>query len=571
MGEYDYNTEKNKIANSSETKKLFSRITYLALQQRLSGKSFSWYSVIFYAIIAVMKLKLITRLFPVLLAVLLVLVASCNQGSNHSLTASPGKTTNISILHTNDIHGHVENMPRLATVVTRLRQEAGTDNTLLLDAGDSFAGSIYFQLYQGQASLWFLNYLGYDAMCPGNHDFDGGMETLANFVNGAKFHIISANLEFPSESMLHKTITPWVIVEKNGERYGIFGLLTEDTAEFLNPGTYFSITDHIAAARQAVAELEKAGINKIIALTHIGWNEDLELARDVGDIDIIIGGHSHTVPDVYPTVVDEDGSPTLVVQAGEYARYLGHLDVTFDGAGVVKSWTGSELLPIDNSIAEDASYAAKLAEYQAPIQKMVNTVVGKTLVDLDGARVDVRSGETNLGNLVADSMLYKAGCTGDGIGIIYGGGIRDSIPRGDITLGQVKSVLPFDDHLVAFDLTGEQIIAALENGVSQVEDVEGRFPQVAGLRFVWDPKAKPGNRIISIEIKRTSGYEPINPSATYRVVTTDYLYQGGEGYTMFSKGANYINFGYDDSESLAEYITAISPIDAKSEGRISRK
>ena len=462
-------------------------------------------------------------------------------------------------------------MPRLATAVTGIRREAGIDKTLLLDAGDAFSGSIYFKLYQGQASLWFLNYLDYDAMCLGNHDFDGGLDTLTNFVNGAKFHMVLANTGFSSGSSLRKTITPWVIVEKNGERYGIFGLLTEETAEILNPGTDISITDPVAAARQAVTELEKAGINKIVALTHTGWNEDLQLARDVGDIDIIIGGHSHTVPEIYPAVVNEDGSPTLVAQAGEYSKYLGHLNISFDGAGVIKNWTGSELVTLGNSIAEDATCTAKLAEYQSPLQTMMSTVVGKTLVDLDGARADVRSRETNLGNLVADSMLYKAGRAGARIAVTTGGGIRDSIPKGDMTLGQVRSVLPFDNYLVAFDLTGEQIIAALENGVSQVEDEQGRFPQVSGLRFVWDPGAKPGSRVVSVEMKEASGYEPINVSNTYRVVTTNYLYQGGDGYTMFSQGTNYINLGYIDYEVLEEYITANSPIGANSEGRICRK
>jgi 5'-nucleotidase len=465
----------------------------------------------------------------------------------------------------------LDNMPRLSTAVTQVRQEAGIDNILLLNAGDAVSGSIYFNLYHGQAILWFLNYLDYDVMCLGNHEFDEGLETLANFVSGAEFHIISANLEFPSESVLHKTVTPWVIVEKNGERYGIFGLLTEETMDFINPGVDITVTNHISAARHTVDELEKAGINKIIALTHIGWNEDLQLARDVGDIDIIIGGHSHTVPDVYPTVVNEDGSPTLVAQAGEYAKYLGHLNVSFDGTGVIKDWTGSELVPVDDKVAEDATCAAKLTEYKAPVEKMLNTVIGKTLVDLNGERAEVRSRETNLGNLVADSMLSAASRAGAIIALVYGGGIRDSIPKGDVTLGQVRAVLPFDDHLVVFDLTGEQIRAALENGISQVENVQGRFPQVAGLRFVWDPSAKPGNRIISVEIKKASEYEPINPSATYRVVTTDYLYGGGDGYTMFPKGSNYVNLGYVDYEVLAQYITANSPVNPQIEGRVKRK
>jgi len=179
--------------------------------------------------------------------------------------------------------------------------------------------------------------------------------------------------------------------------------------------------------------------------------------------------------------------------------------------------------------------------------------------------------ETNLGNLVADSMLHNTRHTGAGIAIINGGGIRTSMPRGDITLEQIISVLPFDNYLVTFNLTGEQIISALENGVSQVEGVQGRFPQVAGLRFTWDPEAEPGSRIVSVEVEKDGVYEPVNPASVYRVVTNDFLYQGGDGYTVFAKGTELINLGNTDYEVLAEYITTNSPIDLQIEGRITCK
>jgi len=416
-----------------------------------------------------------------------------------------------------------------------------------------------------------MNYLGYDAMSLGNHEFDKGWETLIEFVGGARFHVVSANFKFLDSKTLDSKIRPWIIVERNGEFYGIFGLLTEDTPEISNPGPDVFVGDYIAAARETVAELERLGINKIIALSHIGWDKDLKLAKEVGDIDIIIGGHTHTLPEVYPFIVNEDGSPTLVAQAGEHAKYLGHLSVSFNDYGVVSSWDGSEIVELDEAIEEDAACVAKLAEYKAPIDKTMATVIGNSLVDLDGERTNVRSQETNLGNLVADSMLYKASCTDASITIVNGGCIRASIPKGSITLEQVMSVLPFDHYLVAFDLTGEQIMTALENGVSQVEELEGKFPQVAGLRFTWDPEAKPGSRILSVEVSEAGGYEPVNPSATYRVVTNNFLYQGGDGYAVFAKGTDFMNLGYTDYEVLAEYITANSPLNPQIEGRICRE
>jgi 2',3'-cyclic-nucleotide 2'-phosphodiesterase (5'-nucleotidase family) len=521
--------------------------------------------------IAVMKRTAFARLFSAVFILLLVLTAACSRAAAPTTAATPTGPATLTILHTNDVHGHLENMPRLATAIKQARQEAGEGNSLLLDAGDAFAGSVYFKTYQGQAGLWFFNYLDYDAMCLGNHDFDGGLETLTSFVQGAGFKIISANVAFPPGNALNKMMVPWIIVERNSERYGIFGLLTEETRDILTPGVDITITDPTAAARDAVAALEKAGINKIIALTHLGWNTDLKLAAAVSDIDVIVGGHSHTLPEVYPTEIDNHGAPVLVVQAGEYARNLGRLNVSFDSAGVITGWDGSKLVPIDDKVPEDAAAAAKLAEYQAPIEKMMNTVVGKTMVNLDGARADVRTRETNLGDLQADSMLAKAVRESAVIAITTGGGIRDSIPAGEVTLGQIRTVLPFDNYLVVFNLTGKQIIAALENGVSQVEDVQGRFPQVTGLRFTWDPQAKPGSRIVSAEVKKPAGYEPLDPSAVYRVVTTNYLYRGGDGYTMFAQGTDYINLGYIDYETLAEYITVHSPVNPGTEGRISRK
>jgi 5'-nucleotidase / UDP-sugar diphosphatase len=517
-----------------------------------------------------MKSKTVSGFLGILI-VLLALAAACNQVPSSQPTTSQSQTTPINFLFTNDFQAHLDNMPRLATAVTSVRKQAGKENVFLMDGGDAFSGSVFFKLYHGQASLWFLNSLGYDIMCPGNHDFDGGMQTFTEFIKSAGFKVVCANLSFPAGSEPGKIITPWVILEKNGQRYGILGLLTAETDLIAGPDIDMTISDPVSAARQAVAELEKTGINKIIALTHIGWDQDLELARQVGDIDIIIGGHSHTIPDVFPTEVNEDGSPTLVAQTGDYGRYLGHLEVSFDQTGVVRDWTGSELIALDEKVPEDAVYAARLAEYKAPVQQMMNSKVGKTLVDLDGERANVRSRETNLGNLVADSFLSKVSRNGVGIVLITGGGIRDSILAGEVSLAQIRSVLPFDNYLVAFDLTGEQILAALENGVSQVEGSQGRFPQVAGLKFVWDPAAQPGSRIISVEIKRAGGYGPLDPSATYRMATIQYLYQGGDGYTMFTQGTSFINLGYIDNEVLAEYMTANFPVNAQVEGRITHK
>ncbi|MFC2059751.1 bifunctional metallophosphatase/5'-nucleotidase [Chloroflexota bacterium] len=482
-------------------------------------------------------------------------------------------TISLTVLHTNDIRSHLDYADRCATKINEIKQRVGEENVLLIDAGDAYSGTPYFTLYQGEADLWFMEYMGYDAMCLGNHEFDKGPSVLRSFAEAADFPILCANFDFSHEPNLAGEIVPSVIINKNGLRYGIFGLTTEETKEISSPGDNIVINDYLSTANNMVAELKSGKINKIIAVTHIGWENDLKLAQQVSGIDIIIGGHSQTVPDVYPTIVNTGEEPTLIVQAGDHGEYLGHLAINFNKAGIITGWEGSQLITIDENIAQDDACTAKLAMYQKPITELMNKVIGRTLVELDGEHDHVRARETNLGDIIADAMLDKANRFGANIAILNSGGIRDSIPAGDISLGQVMTVLPFENYLVVVGLTGEQIVAALENGVSQAEELKGRFPQVAGLRFTWDSRAPAGHRIISVELDTPGGYQPLGAfsSAIYRVVTNDFVAEGGDGYTIFKEGANRVNLGFTGSEVFTEYIQTNSPITKLPEGRIRNK
>ncbi len=501
-------------------------------------------------------------------SILLILVIL--TGMVVATTACQPSSIKLTVLHTNDTRAHLDSIPRRATAISQIRNEVGVNNTLLLDAGDVFGGTPYYNMYKGQADLWFMQQLGYDAMCTGNHEFDDGVKYLADFVRDAQFPILCANFDFANESNLVKKPLPWTIIKKDGQQYGVFGLTTEETAEISVPGKNIIINDHIAAAQKAVSDLNKKGINKIIAITHLGWQKDLELARMVEGIDIIVGGHTGTVPETYPTVVTTHGAPTLVVQAGELGKYLGRLDVVFDGHGVLQSWQG-QLITIDDKIQENVEFANKLAEYREPVKTLLNTVIGKTRVTLEGERNIIRSKETNLGNMVTDAMLAKASASGATMAMVNSGVIRVSVPVGDITLGKVMEVSPFENYVVVVDVTEELFVAALENGVSTVETLGGRFPQVSGLRFTWDPGKKPGSRIVSVEIKTQSGYKPIDTSAKYRVAISNFMYQGGDGYTVFQNGSNYTNIGFIDYEVLIDYIMVNSPVNPQTEGRIIRQ
>ena len=494
----------------------------------------------------------------------------------------------VTILHTNDTHAHLESfepfkqplqggVARRYTLIEQIRAEGG--NVILLDAGDVFQGTLYFNQYQGQADLYFMNAMGYDAMCVGNHEFDSGPAVLAAFIDGAEFPVISANIDVSAEPTLAGKIPAYTVLDVAGEKIAVFGLTTEDTPILSSPGPNVIFKDPISSAEATVDELEAQGINKIIALTHLGYSRDLDLAAAVEGIDVIVGGHSHTLlgdmegaKGPYPTVVTSPaGEPVLVVTAKCWGSYLGRLDVTFTAEGVVETYGGAPIF-IDESIPENPEMAAKLAEYAAPIEELKATVIGQTAVDLDGEREHVRTMETNLGNLICDAMLWRTAADNTVIAIQNGGGIRASIPAGDVSLGQVLEVLPFGNTIVNFDLTGAEIVEALENGVSMVEEVKGRFPQVGGLRYAFNPDLPAGSRIISVEVwdPAQKAYVPLDLKATYRVCTNNFLYGGGDGYEVFATKAQNVNeTGLLLSDVLVEYIKARSPVSPAVEGRIT--
>lgn len=483
----------------------------------------------------------------------------------------------LSLLHTNDTHAYVEQFPRLITAVNELRSQK--ENSLLLNAGDVFSGTLYFRQYLGLADLYFMNQLGFDAMTLGNHEFDKDSVTLANFIQQADFPIVSSNVNMANDaelgSLFNSTIGgsneqggifPAIIKEVDGEEVGIFGLTTEDTTFLANPGDNILFESAVEKANETIDRLETQGVDKIIALSHLGYQPDLDLAEQVEGIDVIVGGHSHTKLDA-PVVVEKK-EPTLIVQANEYLKYLGVLDVTFDENGVIADYTG-ELKDI-NTYVEDEAAKAKVEEFKAPLTELQKQVVGNTSVALNGERADVRSKETNLGNLIADGMAATANdFIPTYIAMQNGGGIRASIDQGDITLGEVLTVLPFGNSLVTLDLTGEEILAALEHSVSAPG--AGGFMQVSGLKFKYDPAKAVGERVWQVEALTADGYEELQLDKTYRVATNAFTADGGDGYSMFktAKDSGRITELYIvDFEVFTEYLEKFNPVSPVVEGRI---
>ncbi|MDQ0971606.1 2',3'-cyclic-nucleotide 2'-phosphodiesterase (5'-nucleotidase family) [Neobacillus niacini] len=483
----------------------------------------------------------------------------------------------LSVLHTNDTHAYVEQFPKLITAVNEMRSQK--ENSLLLNAGDVFSGTLYFRQYSGLADLYFMNQLDFDAMTLGNHEFDKDSATLANFIKQAEFPIVSSNVNMAKDADLGRLfntsiggtneqgeIFQAIIKEVDGEEVGIFGLTTEDTSFLANPGDNIEFENAVEKANETIDSLEAQGVDKIIALSHLGYQPDLDLAEKVDGIDVIVGGHSHTKLDA-PVVVEKE-EPTLIVQANEYLKYLGVLDVIFDENGVIAEYSG-ELKDL-SKFTEDAAAKAKVEEFKAPLIELQKQVVGNTSVALNGVRDDVRSKETNLGNLIADGMAAKANeFIPTYIAMQNGGGIRASIDQGDITLGEILTVLPFGNNLVTLELTGEEILAALEHSVSTPG--AGGFMQVSGLKFKYDPAKPVGDRVWHVEALTGDGYEELQLDKLYRVATNAFTADGGDGYSMFktAKDEGRIAELYIvDFEVFTSYLEKVNPVSPVVEGRI---
>lgn len=511
----------------------------------------------------------------------------------------------LSILHTNDVHSRIDQVSasgsfctpqnaaqdrcvggyaRLATAIRELR--AVRPNAILLDAGDVFQGTLFYTLSKSDAVKPFLNALGYDAMTLGNHEFDDGPAELARFLDGLTVPVVTANIDVTGEPRLAGKWAAHRILEVGGQRIGVIGLTTRETPVSSSPGPTVAFTPHAEALRREVAALQAAGVNKIVALTHVGTAEDAALAATVDGVDVFVGGHSHSLlhngadprkEGPYPMVVrTPSGAPALIVHAFYGGMFLGDLRVVFDAAGVATSWQG-DTIAMDAKVARDPAIQAMVDRMAAPLAELRSRRIGVAAVPLDGSGENCRMRECNLGNLIADAMLRAAAPRGARVAIQNGGGIRTSIPAGPMTLGQVLEVLPFSNMLATFDLTGADIVAALEQGVGRADNLRnegtGRFPQVAGLRYGFEPGKPAGSRIRSVEIRGADGgFAPIDPAATYTVVTNDFLRKGGDGYAMFrDKARNAYDAGPNLEDVLAEHVralggTAAPPLD----GRITR-
>ncbi|MCU0899157.1 MAG: 5'-nucleotidase/apyrase family protein [Cypionkella sp.] len=521
-----------------------------------------------------------------------------------ALTAGAARADyTLHVLHINDFHSRIEpigasgstcsaedaaenkcfgGIARLSAKVNALRDSlrAAGENVIVVDAGDQFQGSLMFTTYRGAAEAEFMEALKPDAMALGNHEFDDGPEGLGAFLDKVTFPVISGNLDVSQSNVLAGRVQNHVVLEVGGEKIGIISALATDTPETSSPGNSVIFQDDIDSLKADVATLEAEGVTKIIAVTHVGYKRDQEIAAAVPGIDAVVGGHSHTYLSAtdperagpYPTwVSQESGALIPVVQAGAYSKYLGHLELTFDDSGAL-IYAGGNTILLDATVAPDAAIEARVKELAGPIEELKARVIGETAAEIDGSRETCRQQECQMGNLVTDAMLDRVKDQGVTIAITNGGGLRSSIDAGPVTMGEVLGVLPFQNTLSTFTVTGADLVAALENGVSTLEDGGGRFAQVSGMKYTFDPAQPAGSRVSEVMVLvGGDAWAPIDPAADYNVVSNNYVRGGGDGYRMFVDARNAYDFGPDLADVTAEYLAKTQPYTPFVDGRITRK
>ena len=479
----------------------------------------------------------------------------------------------LTLVHVNDWDrmegvGDAGGAARIAAVVARQHDRARADggHVIVTFGGDMISPSVLSGIDKGAHMIDLANRIGFDVAVLGNHEFDFGPEALKQRLAESGAVWLAGNVSVKGSPGFPGAAAT-TMVERGGYRVGFLGLVTPETAVISKPGPDVSFAPVAETGARLAGALRSDGADIVVALTHQGLAADLDLLRRVKDIDIVLGGHDHLL------VARYDGRQA-VMQSGSQGRHVGILDLTIERAegrrGVPEvKWTPGFGLHSTAGIAGDAALAAKVSAYLADLNATLNVVIGETGTELDTRRFKARSGETAFGNLLADAMRAA---TGSDIGLTNGGGIRgDTVYSAGtrITRKTVLAELPFGNRTVVLRLTGAQVRRALENGVSRAEHPSGRFPQVSGLAFSFNPRRPVGARVTGI----TVGGAPLDDGRTYTVATNDFLARGGDGYTVFRSAEMLIDptSGALMAGHLIDYIAAAGTVSPVKEGRIRRE
>lgn len=482
---------------------------------------------------------------------------------------------NLYIVHTNDVHGRIVEgedgslgYAKLSTLLQMGRSV--TDNILVFDAGDVLHGTNLANVFQGESVGTILTMLGYDAVAPGNHDFNYGYERLVELAGESEAaggpKVLSANILYDEDGTF--VFQPYQVYSFNGFDVVVIGLTTPDTKTKAHPRYTEGLTfwdDSYAQYAQAAVDLANELGDYVIVLGHVGLDADGSsgitsdwICSNINGIDLFIDGHSHTILE---NGMEVNG--TLIVSTGQYLNNIGLVEVQVrDGEAVDENAIlipASEVIDPSTSglakmagitqVADDPAVTAYVEDLNAQLEERFSEVVATVPMDLDGERANVRTRVTNLSRLVCEAMTAE---TGADFTITNGGGIRASIAAGDVTLGDINNVLPFTNVVNVCEITGDQVYEALEFGYSLLPEQNGAFSQ-SDLRVVYSGEAEPGSRIVSVLLPDGT---PLDRNATYTVATNDFMAAGGDGYTMFGR---VVQEGRQLNEVFADYLGTLYP------------
>ncbi|KAL4979892.1 Metallo-dependent phosphatase-like protein [Aspergillus desertorum] len=498
---------------------------------------------------------------------------------------------NVSFFHVNDVHAHLDQFAssgtscdnpekgcyggyaRIKAKVDELREQY-PDN-LWLNAGDEFQGTLFYTYYGGEKIAETLNELQFDAMTLGNHEWDGGDEALGQFLLNLTFPIVSCNVKSEVKA-LNETIKNYHIFEEH--EIAVIGATTTTTPAISSVGNTTAFLNPVAEIQKAVWEIRnETDVNRIVVLSHLGYEEDQDLAANTEGLSLIIGGHSHTLlgdmedaKGDYPTIVEDlNGREVFIVTAYRWGEYLGAIDLTFDDEGHALAYHGAPI-HLDNSTRMDEELDAKIQGWAEAFADFANEVLGET--DAVLVQETCQEGDCLLGQLMADAMYeYRYNQTQGtddepALALINSGGVRAEIDKGEITRGEVLTAFPFGNAIVELEFSGADLRKVLEGAVSYVNQFTGQeitswFQVSRGVRIEFNPDNEAGSRLVSVTIHG----EAINDGRDYRVVTLDFLAGGGD--SIFVATDDFVTLDTQD-EVLTQYIVARTPLSPELEERV---
>ena len=548
------------------------------------------------------------------LGLLLTLASSQMAFSEETKVVKPKKTKalELTVLHINDHHSHLESdkmsltldgkattvnvggMTRMAEEIARLKKVS--KNPLVLHAGDAMTGTLYYTLFEGVADAKLMNKIKFDATTLGNHEFDGGNRVLKKYLTELDVPVVSANVTPDETSELKGEWTPYIIKEIGGEKVGIIGLVVVGkTVASSNPGKDLKFEEERTATKKAVEELTAKGINKIILLSHAGYDMNVEIAKEVSGIDLIVSGDTHyllgsqfkeigwnPVAD-YPTqITSKDGNPVYILEAYNYNYVLGNTKVKFDAYGIIKKIEGTpEVIIGDNLfqrkgadkkdyilegaekeslmkyiatknfikvVPENAEAKEILSTYQKEKVELGKQIVGKVEVVVPGGSENripnaVNPNGSYAASLVTEAFLYKLQTMGTGDVDMFlqnAGGVRTAIPAGEFSYDTGYNLLPFANTLYVFSMSGAEIKQVMEEAIeysTKEGGSTGGFPYGAGIRYEAKKSGELGTRVTKVEVKDriTGEWKPLDLAKTYKIGTNSYLAGGKDGWVTFGK------------------------------------